>query len=143
MTGRPTKYDPSYCQAVIDAGKQGFSLTAFAGQIGVCRDTISEWMKVHEDFSLAVKQHGAARTLKLEGDLLTAETGPTVTSRIFALKNAAPAEWRDKIVNEHSGPNGEPIQTQSTVLDAKLLTWDERQKMREILEAAVARKETK
>ena len=140
LIGRPSKYDPEYCQKVIEAGNQGFSLTAFAGQIGVCRDTITEWVKVHEDFSLAVKRHAAARTLKLEGDLLSAETGPTVTSRIFALKNAAPAEWRDKVVNEHSGPDGSPIQTQSTVLDANSLTWEERQKMREILLAAQERK---
>lgn len=28
--------------------------------------------------------------------MLTAENGPQVTSRIFALKNADPEEWRDK-----------------------------------------------
>jgi hypothetical protein len=109
--GRPSKYDPSYCQAVIEAGKQGFSLTAFAGSIGVCRDTISEWMKVHDEFSVAVKHHAAARTYSLEGDLLQAETGPRVTSRIFALKNAAPYEWRDKQDLELTGKDGGPIET--------------------------------
>jgi transposase len=108
--GRPSKYDPSYCEAVIEAGKQGFSLTAFAGSIGVCRDTITEWMKVHPDFSLAVKHHSAVRTHTLEGDLLNAETGPRVTSRIFALKNCAPDEWRDKQQLEHTGANGGAIQ---------------------------------
>jgi hypothetical protein len=109
--GRPSKYDPSFCDAVIEAGKQGFSLTAFAGSIGVCRDTISEWMKVHEEFSVAVKKHAAARTYSLEGDLLQAETGPRVTSRIFALKNAAPQEWRDKQDLELTGKDGGAIET--------------------------------
>jgi len=139
--GRPSKYDPVYCQKVIEAGEQGLSLTAFAGMIGVCKATIDTWRAEHPEFLGACKVHQAARTLFLERGMLgEAVTGPYVNARVFALKNAAPDEWRDKIVNEHSGPDGAPIQTQSTVLDAKLLTWDERQKMRELLEAAASRK---
>lgn len=94
--GRPTKYLPEYCEAVLEAGDEGLSLTAFAGIIKVDRDTITEWVKVHPEFSLAVKGHQARRTLKLERDLMRAPDGPNVTSRIFALKNAAPEDWRDK-----------------------------------------------
>ncbi len=36
------------------------------------------------------------------------ELGPKITARIFALKNAAPAEWRDRI--EHTGADGGPLQ---------------------------------
>lgn len=111
--GRPTKYDSRYCEEVIQAGKQGYSLTAFAGMIGVCRDTISEWMNVHPEFSASVKIHQSARTYCLESDLLTGETGPKVTSRIFALKNAAPQEWRDKQEHEMTGKDGGPIETKS------------------------------
>ena len=60
----------------------------------------------------AVKEGETLRTLKLETDLLSAPDGPTVTSRIFALKNAAPDEWRDKVIQEHTGKDGGPIQTQ-------------------------------
>lgn len=98
--GRPTKYDPDYCDRVIEDMALGYSLTAFAGSIRVARSTINVWMDAHPDFSEAVKIGTAARTRKLEGDLLAAESGPTVTSRIFALKNAAPDEWRDK--HEHN-----------------------------------------
>lgn len=112
--GRPSKYEPRYCEEVVAAGKQGFSLTAFAGMIGVCRDTISEWAKVHEEFSAAVKRHAGARTHKLESDLLAAPDGPTVTSRIFALKNAAPDEWRDRRELDLAGRNGGAIQVANT-----------------------------
>jgi len=95
-TGRPSKYSEAYCNEVIAAGDEGLSLTAFAGIIGVCRDTISEWVKQHEEFSAAVKIHGAKRTLYLERTLLSSDQGPKVTARIFALKNAAPEEWADK-----------------------------------------------
>lgn len=81
----------------------GYSLTAFAGGIEVARSTINEWMEQFPEFSEAVKKHSAIRTRHLEGGLLEAPDGPKVTSRIFALKNAAPDEWRDKHEVEHSG----------------------------------------
>lgn len=101
--GRPSKYDPRYCDEVISLMSEGLSLTAFAGSILVARSTINEWMAAHPQFSEAVKIGQSARTLKLEKDLLTMSEGPRVTSRIFALKNAAPEEWRDKQDIEHSG----------------------------------------
>jgi len=102
--GRPTKYSDAYCNEVIQAGSQGLSLTAFAGVIGVSRDTISEWVKVHPEFSVACKVAQAKRTLFLETGMLAVEaTGPMVTARRFALANAAPEEWREKQEVAHSG----------------------------------------
>lgn len=107
--GRPTTYLPQYCNEIIDAAKLGYSLTAFAGMIGVCRDTLYEWGKQHPEFSDAIKRHRAVRVHFLETGLLEAKNGQSVTSRIFALKNACPEEWVEKVVNEHSGPNGGAI----------------------------------
>ena len=81
----------------------GLSLTAFAGDIGVARSTINEWMEHFPEFSEAVKVGKAKRTAWLERSLLSAESGPHVTSRIFALKNADPEEWREKVHQEQSG----------------------------------------
>lgn len=96
LAGRPTKYQDAYCNEVITTMATGLSLTAFAGDIGVARSTINEWMGEHPAFSEAVKVGKAKRTAWLERSMLTAENGPQVTSRIFALKNADPEEWRDK-----------------------------------------------
>tara|TARA_R110002074_G_C12558458_1_gene667629 strand:- start:25531 stop:25965 length:435 start_codon:yes stop_codon:yes gene_type:complete len=116
--GRPTAYLPEYCDLIIDAAKAGLSLTAFAGQIGVCRDTLYEWRDQHSEFSDAIKKHRAARVLYLETSMLGAEAGHSVTSRIFALKNACPEEWRDKQEHEHTGKDGGPIKTEDvTPLD--------------------------
>jgi hypothetical protein len=82
--GRPTKYKPEYCKAIVDffsvepnrkeitaeikgygkAGNQNFekqeyklvanplpTLAKFARKIGVNKDTIIEWTKVHSEFS--------------------------------------------------------------------------------------------
>jgi len=118
-SGRPTKYVPAYCDEVIAAGEEGLSLTAFAGIIGVARSTINEWMAHFPAFSEAVKRHAAKRTLYLERSMLSAENGPTVTARIFALKNAAPDEWREKQLLEHTGKDGGPITTKVVIVPAK------------------------
>ncbi len=108
--GRPTKYDPRFCEALIEDAQAGLSLTAFAGGIGVARSTINEWMEHHPEFSEAVKRHGAIRTRCLETGLLSAEMGPRVTARIFALKNAAPDEWKDKIAHVGGDETDRPIE---------------------------------
>lgn len=101
--GRPSKYDPAYCDSVVEVMATGLSLTAFAGEIGVHRGTINEWMEVHPEFSESVRVGKAKRTLALERGMLGAESGPAVTARMFALKNADPEEWREKQHVEHSG----------------------------------------
>lgn len=86
--------------------RQGFSKTAAAGAIGVDRDTFLNWAKEHPAFFGAVKRGEAARTHKLETDLLLAPDGPNVTSRIFALKNAAPEEWKDRREVDNTSSDG-------------------------------------
>lgn len=101
--GRPSKYSPHYCDELISCMSQGFSLTAFAGEIGVSRATINNWMAEHPEFLEATKKGQAKRVRCLEETLIRGETGPRVTGHIFALKNADPEEWRDKVQTELSG----------------------------------------
>lgn len=123
--GRPSKYDPAYCEQVIEAGAEGYSLTAFAGKIGVCRDTISEWMNTHPEFSAAVKAHKAVRTAWWEDRLRSIAqiggAGGAATATIFGLKNVAPEEFADRVVNEHTGKDGGPVQVTVKGDDAGLL----------------------
>lgn len=94
--GRPTKYDPSMGAKVLAFMSKGYSKMAAAGHIGVSYPTFKGFMDDHPEFLAAVKEGEAKRVVFLERGLLQAETGPQVTSRIFALKNAAPDEWKDK-----------------------------------------------
>lgn len=48
--GCPTKYDPAYCDKVIELGKQGKSITQMACAIGVVKKTIYNWEKEHPEF---------------------------------------------------------------------------------------------
>jgi hypothetical protein len=79
----------------------GISLAAFAGTIGVARKTVYEWIKAHSEFSDAVSRARAARQLWLELKLLRARKGAETQAAIFALKNAAPDDWRDVKTTEH------------------------------------------
>ncbi len=55
-TGRPTDYRPELCQIVVDIAKRGPStLVIIACELGVHRDTLHEWSKVHPEFSDAIK----------------------------------------------------------------------------------------
>lgn len=87
---------------------RGYSVTALAGEIGVARETLYDWERNNPEFSDALKQSRSLRVRALETKLLTADVGPHVTASIFALKNAMPDEWRDRV--EHTGADGGPVQ---------------------------------
>jgi hypothetical protein len=90
--GRPADYLPEYGEVVERWMAMGYSLTATAGIMGFNRATFSDWIEKFPDFAASVKNAQCLRAFKLETDLLNACDGPTVTSRIFALKNAAAEE---------------------------------------------------
>jgi hypothetical protein len=108
---RPTLYDEAYCDAVVEFLKDGYSLTAFAGSIGVCRATVFNWMEDHPEFLDSVKRGQAAATLWWEkaNRTLAIENKGNATACIFGLKNRATEDWRDVKATEISGPNGGAI----------------------------------
>lgn len=103
--GRPTTYDPKYCQAVIEHMSEGASLTSFAASIMCSRSTINEWMAANPEFSESVKIGKALCAQWWENVSRTnaREGGGNATLCIFGLKNMAPDEWREKQEIEHSG----------------------------------------
>ena len=91
----PSKFKPEYCQRIVGFMAKGFSLTAFAGEIGVSRESIYAWEINHAEFGDAVKRARAARVLYWEKRLIKAERAEA-TPIIFALKNACADEWRQQ-----------------------------------------------
>lgn len=53
--GAPTKYDPKFCQALVDHMEKGFSFETFGAAVGVSRSITYDWVKIHPDFSEAKK----------------------------------------------------------------------------------------
>lgn len=128
--GRPTKYDPAYCDEVIDFLAQGYSLTAYAGQIGVDPRTLARWSdengeQRHDDFCHAVKVGRAKAVLWWEDrnrELAKGESKANPVSVIFGLKNRAKEEWSDKVLHGSDPENplpdgGGAIDKLATALD--------------------------
>ena len=57
-------------QLVIERMGQGYSLTAFAGSIGVSRNAVYQWTETHADFKDAVSRAKPGRVAWLETKLL-------------------------------------------------------------------------
>ena len=103
--GRPSEYRSEYCQLVLEVTKQeGISLTAFAGFIGVSRQSIYEWIGLHSEFSDACSRAKAMRLLWWERKLGRSTKGAVTTASVFALRNIDPEEWRDvrSVQHDHS-----------------------------------------
>ena len=97
--GRPTKYNKKYCDMLIDHMKQGLSFESFGGVVGVCKETLYEWTRKHQDF-LDAKKRGTSCTILYWEKIGIAGTlgkipGFNSTSWIFNMKNREP-KWKDR-----------------------------------------------
>jgi len=96
MAGRPTEFKEAYGEEILSLMSEGLSLAASAAELGIHRQRVYEWVEKHPAFADTIKLAMSKRQAFLERRLLTADAGPVVTSTIFALKNAAADDWREK-----------------------------------------------
>lgn len=98
-------YRAAYCDEVVDFLKDGHSLAAFAGHIGVSRETLYNWAETHPDFAEAMKRALAKSALWWERRMLDfAQTGQGNANIItFGLRNRAADDWREKVHTELTG----------------------------------------
>jgi len=104
--GRPTTYDPSLGERIVSIMSEGLSLAAAAAECDVHRRRVYDWEKQHPDFAELVELARSKRQAFLERRLLTSAIGAVVTSSIFALKNAAPDDFKDKQEIDHRSGDG-------------------------------------
>ena len=95
--GRPSSYDPAYCEEMVEYCRDGKSITGFAGKIGVSRDCLTKWGQQYPEFLLAIKAAKSAATYGVEIDAARQrkENGGSASVTIFQLKNFAPDDYRD------------------------------------------------
>lgn len=99
------KWKPEYCEGLIAHMTNGKSATSYAGEIGVDHSTIFEWAKVYPDFEAALGIGRAKRVGFWEDMAINAAQfcpeglrAGSAAVIIFTLKNAAPAEYSDRIM---------------------------------------------
>ena len=114
---RPTKFDPLYCDMVVEHMKEGASLTSFAAEIDVCRATINVWMKDYPEFLEAcarAKAKCAAWWEKTNRTLAATGMGNQGACKL-GLTNMAGDDWKDVSRQEQTGPSGGPIEKVSRI----------------------------
>jgi len=105
--GRPTKYDPAYCDLAVDLGRAGKSGEVIACHIGVIYQTVLNWQKEHPEFLEAMT---LAKQLELlwwenagQEHLTTTGFSASAWSRSMAAR--FPNKWREKTQVDHGVSN--------------------------------------
>jgi hypothetical protein len=123
--GRPSLYDPAYCDEVLRLGAEGCSVVEMAAEIGVARNTLETlWPEAHPEFMEAL---GAARLRsqawwESQGRKNLATQG--FQSSLYSRSMAArfPHDWREVKGTELTGKDGAPLAFQEvrrTIVDPK------------------------
>lgn len=122
--GRPSEYDPAFCDRVIALGREGKSKAAMAADIGVSRQTIDTWAKTHAEFLDAITHALLLSQVWWENAGQKGLTADKFNASVWSRSMAArfPEDWRENNRHEHTGRDGGPIQhvDLSKVSDADL-----------------------
>lgn len=104
--GRPTKYLPEMCDAVVALMSEGASKIEVAHEIGISGETLNEWSKDNPDFSAAIKAGEAASHAwwLSKGRKNLENKDFSATLWYMNMKNRH--GWRDKTELTGNGPDG-------------------------------------
>jgi transposase-like protein len=138
--GRPTDYKPEFVQRCAELCAHGATDAELADEFDVSVRTLYSWRNRYPEFLQALKTNKELADERVERSLYERATGyerdsvkifcqegqiiqatfrehvpPDSTAMIFWLKNRKPEVWRDRVQQEHSGPDGGAIQIVSTI----------------------------
>ena len=116
--GRPSKYDPKFCEDIVEWMREGVSKEACAGKLEIAKDTLYRWIAEHPEFSDAIRRGEQLSRQWWEARgreaMLGQIPGFNATVWVMSMKNMH--GYRDRTDHQHSGPGGGPIQTTSKVI---------------------------
>lgn len=116
--GRPTKWDPKYCQEVIDFMAQGYSLEAFCGHISVGKEAVYSWREKYPEFSYAVNEAFNKCRVFWEAAAINGlftEKGKSINSTVWIFNMKNRFGWRDQQSLEVTGSINQNIQVAHTL----------------------------
>ena len=119
--GRPSKYDPAYCDQVIELGKKGKSFEQMASIIGVGITSFKRWREEHEEFRTALEDaQGFAQTWwedMAQSYLVESKDTEKLNTGLWSRSMAArfPSNYSDRVKQEISGPGGVPLKSGFTL----------------------------
>ena len=113
--GRPSLYDPAYCEKVVELGRKGKSVEQISAILNVSLRTMYSWRDAHEEFLHALddaktyeqawweEQAAAYMVENKESDRLNA----SLWSRSMAAR--FPKKYRESTKTEITGADGAPL----------------------------------
>ena len=113
--GRPSLYDPKYCEEVIALGKIGKSVEAIGAILGVGTKTLYNWRDQHEDFLHALDM---AKEFELQWwediaqtHMIENKESDKINATIWSRSMAArfPKKYREQVKQEITGADGAPL----------------------------------
>jgi hypothetical protein len=108
--GRPSTYDPAYCERVLELGKQGLSLEQISAEIDIPRSTMQSWATVHSDFSAALTRAKELEQAWWERIGQTALFADKFQAAVWSKSMSARfrEKYTEKVVQEQTGKDGGP-----------------------------------
>lgn len=114
--GQPSKYDPAYCEQVIEWGKLGYSREQIACELNVSWNTLLNWMDAHPQFLEALETAKMHEMVFFENlgrqYMVERPQGDRLNSSIWSRSLAArfPQKYRENSKVEVTGKNDGAIQ---------------------------------
>lgn len=134
QVGRPSKYRPEFVEQARKLALLGAIDREIADFFGIAESTLNNWKLEHPEFLESLKSgkevaddrverslyhraigysHDAVKMFQAGGEVISESYvehyPPDTTAAIFWLKNRRPAQWRDKVQQELSGPDGQGV----------------------------------
>ena len=115
--GRPTLFDPSYCDKVVELGALGKSVEQIATILGVSLRVIYLWRDTYPQFMHAMEDAKAAEMNwweeQAQAYMLEHKDGAKLNASIWSRSMAArfPKKYRESVKQEITGENGAPLLT--------------------------------
>ena len=138
--GRPSKFKSEFIAQAEKLCRLGATDAELASFFEVDVATLNRWKSENEEFCASIKLGKEPADARVERSLFARATGyehpdtdirviegqivetpiikrypPDTTAAIFWLKNRKKEEWRDKVTNEHTGPDGGAIEHDMTL----------------------------
>lgn len=137
---RPTDYKTEYCEQGYKLCLLGATDAEMASFFNVAESTINKWKLDYPEFSESIKKGKVQADAVVASKLFHRATGyehpevdiklyqgtiiktdlvkhypPDTTAAIFWLKNRQKEKWRDRQDMEHTGRDGTPIETNTSI----------------------------
>ena len=113
--GRPSKYDPAFCDQVVELGRMGKSFQQMASILNTTYTSMQRWCEEYEDFRVALSQaqeysqawwEDMCQTHMIE-EQGSAKLNASLWSRSMAAR--FPKTYRESTKQEITGADGSPL----------------------------------